>query len=136
MACALPFGSRLSVLYDEFPALAGASILFSTGLSAYLYAASFAPGALLAKGGNSGNPVYDFFIGRELNPRIFGGTFDLKEFCELRPGLIGWALLNMGMAAKQYETTGSVSKPMLLVNVLQGLYVWDALFQERAILST
>ena len=35
-----------------------------------------------------GNPLYDFFIGRELNPRI--GNFDLKYFCELRPGLIGW----------------------------------------------
>lgn len=35
-----------------------------------------------------GNPLYDFFIGRELNPRV--GNFDLKYFCELRPGLIGW----------------------------------------------
>lgn len=35
-----------------------------------------------------GNPLYDFFMGRELNPRI--GNFDLKYFCELRPGLIGW----------------------------------------------
>lgn len=35
-----------------------------------------------------GNPVYDFFLGRELNPRIC--SFDFKYFCELRPGLIGW----------------------------------------------
>eukprot|EP00931_Biecheleriopsis_adriatica_P077281 TRINITY_DN50873_c0_g1_i1.p1 TRINITY_DN50873_c0_g1~~TRINITY_DN50873_c0_g1_i1.p1 ORF type:complete len:464 (-),score=47.72 TRINITY_DN50873_c0_g1_i1:27-1418(-) len=136
MAFAVPVGPHLAVLYDEFPALAGASILFSTGLSAYLYAASFAPGALLAKGGKSGNPVYDFFIGRELNPRIFAGTFDLKEFCELRPGLIGWAMLNLGMMAKQFQKTGAVSGPMVLVNCLQGLYVWDSLYHERAILST
>merc|ERR1719446_1853564 len=45
-------------------------------------------------------------------------------------------MLNLGMAAKQYEITGAVSGPMLLVNALQGLYVWDALYQERAILST
>jgi hypothetical protein len=32
--------------------------------------------------------------GRELNPRI--GSLDLKEFCELRPGLIGWVVLNLG----------------------------------------
>jgi hypothetical protein len=38
-----------------------------------------------------GNAVYDFFIGRELNPRL--GAFDLKFFCELRPGLIGWVCL-------------------------------------------
>lgn len=125
---------NLSILYDEYPALAGSSILFSAGLSAYLYASSFSIGALLAKGGNSGNPIYDFFIGRELNPRV--GSFDLKEFCELRPGLIGWVALNLGMAAKQYQNTGTVSGSMMLVNALQGLYVWDSLYQEQAILST
>ena len=35
---------------------------------------------------------------RELNPRI--GSLDLKEFCELRPGLILWALINVGMFVK------------------------------------
>lgn len=35
-----------------------------------------------------GHLLYDFFKGRELNPRI--GNFDLKFFCEMRPGLIGW----------------------------------------------
>jgi delta14-sterol reductase/lamin-B receptor len=135
MALAAGNFKRLSVLYDEYLALAGAATVFSTGLSFYLYAKSFTPGALLARGGNSGNAIYDFFIGRELNPRI-GKTFDWKEFCELRPGLIGWALINLGMAAKQFENTGRVSGSMIAVNALQGLYVWDALFQERAILST
>lgn len=37
---------------------------------------------------SSGNHIYDFFLGRELNPRL--GSFDFKYFCELRPGLIGW----------------------------------------------
>lgn len=37
---------------------------------------------------SAGNPIYDFFLGRELNPRIW--SFDFKYFCELRPGLIGW----------------------------------------------
>eukprot|EP00927_Polykrikos_kofoidii_P021972 TRINITY_DN20650_c0_g1_i1.p1 TRINITY_DN20650_c0_g1~~TRINITY_DN20650_c0_g1_i1.p1 ORF type:complete len:464 (+),score=54.35 TRINITY_DN20650_c0_g1_i1:112-1503(+) len=134
MAALACFRGRLSVLYDEFPALAGASILFSTGMSACLYFRSFSPGALFAKGGNSGNAVYDFFIGRELNPRI--GSFDLKEFCELRPGLIGWVALNLGMSAKQYQGASGVSGSMLLVNLLQGLYVWDSLYHEQAILST
>lgn len=35
--------------------------------------------------------VYDFFKGHELNPRI--KNFDLKFFCEMRPGLIGWVSL-------------------------------------------
>lgn len=45
---------------------------------------SFAKGKLLARGGNTGYRLYDFFIGRELNPRL--GPLDLKEFCELTPG--------------------------------------------------
>lgn len=32
--------------------------------------------------------IYDFFMGRELNPCI--KNFDIKFFCEMRPGLIGW----------------------------------------------
>eukprot|EP00933_Yihiella_yeosuensis_P079926 TRINITY_DN93341_c0_g1_i1.p1 TRINITY_DN93341_c0_g1~~TRINITY_DN93341_c0_g1_i1.p1 ORF type:complete len:232 (+),score=40.22 TRINITY_DN93341_c0_g1_i1:36-698(+) len=40
------------------------------------------------------------------------------------------------MAAKQFQNTGSLSPAMILVNLLQGLYVWDALYQEKAILST
>lgn len=32
--------------------------------------------------------IYDFFMGRELNPRI--KNFDIKFFCEMRPGLMGW----------------------------------------------
>ena len=72
---------------------------------------------------------------RELNPRIFG-SLDLKEFCELRPGLIGWAMLNVAMACKQHTLRGSVSLSMILVVVFQGFYVWDALYQEKAILTT
>lgn len=125
---------RLAYLYDAYLPLGLASVGFSIVLSVYLYFSSFHKGALLARGGNTGNPVYDFFIGRELNPRI--GSLDLKEFCELRPGLIGWVVLNMGMAAKQYLNTGAVSGSMILVNLMQGLYVWDALYQERAILTT
>lgn len=30
--------------------------------------------------------IYDFWMGRELNPRI--GSLDLKEFCELYPGML------------------------------------------------
>ena len=54
----------------------------STVISVYCYAASFRPGELLAAGGQTGNPIYDFFIGRSLNPRI--GELDLKVACELR----------------------------------------------------
>lgn len=133
-ACRQGGQGGLAVLYDLYPSLAGSSMLLTFGLSCYLYFSSFSPQSLLAAGGDSGNAIYDFFIGRELNPRI--GSFDLKEFCELRPGLIGWLALNLGMMAKQYQNTGSITPAMALVTAMQGLYVWDALYQEKAILST
>jgi hypothetical protein len=73
---------------------------------------------------------------RELNPRLMAGTFDLKVFCELTPGLIGWLLLDLGFAAKQYAVTGSVSAAMMMVCAFQGAYVIDALWNEPAILTT
>ena len=77
-------------------------------------------------------------MGRELNPRPFGGesTFDLKYFCELRPGLIGWCVLNFGMLCSQMETNGMVTWSMGLINIFQLMYVWDALYNEKSILTT
>lgn len=124
----------LYIIYDHYAELAVGSIVLSSVLSVYLYVSSFQPGALLALGGDTGNVVYDFFIGRELNPRI--GSLDLKQFCELRPGLIGWLVINLGMVWKQFNVHGSVSLSMLAVTFSQGLYVWDALYQEKAILTT
>jgi len=131
----LVFGrAPMTWLYDNYSTLAFVTILWTILLSTYLYIKSFGKGLLLAVGGDSGNPFYDYFMGRELNPRW--GSFDWKEFCELRPGLIGWMLLNLGMMSKQYEKLGYVTGSMILINIFQGIYVWDAQYQERAILTT
>lgn len=129
-------GRGLSQIYQLFSSLKHGSVLFSALLSVYLYQRSFQKreGNIIAGAGQSPSPVYNFFMGRELNPRI--GTFDLKVFCELRPGLIGWVMINLGMAAQQYRRLGGITLPMALLNLLQGLYVWDALYYEQAILST
>ncbi|XP_062393209.1 delta(14)-sterol reductase TM7SF2 [Sardina pilchardus] len=125
----------LAYLFELIIPLAVAAIAVSYLLSLYLYIRSFwAPAHDLALGGNTGNPMYDFFIGRELNPRIAG--FDLKYFCELRPGLIGWVVLNLAMLLKEVELRGSPSLAMLLVNSFQLLYVTDALWNEEAVLTT
>jgi len=132
----------LHLLQNNLDTCALSTIILCFLLSLFLYLKSFIPGALLAHGGNSGNPIYDFFMGRELNPRpspknfFFGNYFDWKEFCELRPGLIGWEVLNLCFALKQYQSLGYISGSMFLINIFQGIYVWDALYQERAILTT
>jgi Delta14-sterol reductase len=127
-------------LYSFTPELALITIVFCFLFSLYLYGTSFinTKDKILAIGGTSGNPWYDFFMGRELNPRpvTMNGTFDYKEFCELRPGLMGWMILNMSCAQQQFRQLGYVSGSMMLINLFQGIYVWDALYQERAILTT
>ena len=59
------------------------------------------------------SPVYDYFMGPKLNPRI--GNFDVKFFHELRPGIMHWFFTTIGFAIKQYERDGAVTMPMLLV---------------------
>ncbi|KAI8365944.1 ergosterol biosynthesis ERG4/ERG24 [Radiomyces spectabilis] len=124
----------LTFVYDHWIGLTVASILFSYMISIYVYMASFEPGKLLATGGNTGNAIYDFMIGRELNPRI--GEFDIKFFTELRPGLIGWLVINTCFAAKQYLDLGRITNTMLLVQFFEAWYVIDALWNEECVLTT
>eukprot|EP00879_Flechtneria_rotunda_P016886 GHRR01017676.1.p1 GENE.GHRR01017676.1~~GHRR01017676.1.p1 ORF type:complete len:424 (+),score=84.03 GHRR01017676.1:223-1494(+) len=124
----------LTWITTNFITLTTAAIIFSTLLAVVVYIMSFAQGALLAHGGNSGVAVYDFWMGRELNPRIAG--MDVKEFCELYPGMIGWGLLNLAFAYQQYKQLGYVTNAMLLVNVFQLWYIADGLYNEKAILTT
>ncbi|KAJ1567258.1 hypothetical protein HK096_010455 [Nowakowskiella sp. JEL0078] len=136
---------------DNAPQLGVAAIIFSNVQALILYLYSFRKNALLAIGGNTQIAVYDFFIGRELNPRPFGDILDLKYFCELRPGLVGWALLDVSYLAKQWTilnengaVDGSwqtmwelgVSNSAFLVAVMQIIYIADAQYFEKSILST
>lgn len=137
VAAAMHQGVDFTYIHSHFLQLAVATFLISTLLSIYLYVRSrYAAPAQLAVGGNSGNLVYDFFKGRELNPRI--KDFDLKFFCEMRPGLIGWCLINFAMALAEMKQQGldAPSYSMILVNLFQLLYVVDGLWNEEAILTT
>jgi Delta14-sterol reductase len=134
----------IELLYKYNTELAFCTIILCYLLSFYLYIRSFqltTPLPILATGGNTGNYIYDFFIGRELNPRYNNNnnnnsTFDYKFFCELRPGLIGWVLLNLSYMKVQYTVLGYNTYSMYLLNFFQGMYVWDALYNEKAILTT
>lgn len=127
----------LEFIYDDFLPLMTASLLFSTGLALWshmnsIHAKDHEP--LLALGGNSGISVYDFWMGRNLNPRI--RSFDFKVFCELRPGLFLWLIMNIAFAAHQYNTFGTLSDSMILVCLFQGWYVVDSVVNEAAVLTT
>jgi Delta14-sterol reductase len=117
-------------LYDALGPLFASANLAALAVAVFLYVY----GRRAADGETTGSFIYDFFIGTALNPRV--GGLDLKFFFESRPGLIGWAAVDLSFAAKQYEVAGAVSLPMFLVCLFQLVYVADYFFHEEAILTT
>lgn len=120
------------------------NIIISYALAIFVYVRSFSvkigndENRELAAGGTSGNLIYDFYIGRELNPPItipFVGTVDIKTWMEVRPGLLGWIILDFAFMAKQYKTYGFVSDSMFLTAAFQTLYVLDCFWWENSILT-
>lgn len=134
---------ELNYLYENQTDICIVSILFSFLLANLVYIASFIPlirqngkgtrERILAAGGNSGNIVYDWFIGRELNPRL--GPLDIKMFCELRPGMLLWFLINLSCLHHSYMQTGKIVDSLLLVNILQGFYIFDGVLNEEGVLT-
>ncbi|KAG0149133.1 hypothetical protein CROQUDRAFT_59670 [Cronartium quercuum f. sp. fusiforme G11] len=118
---------------EHYIELITASLVMSILQAFYCYWSSFQSNRLLALGGNSGNFIYDWFIGRELNPRI--GSFDIKTFNEMRPGLILWALLDFCWIVKQASNFGRISNSILLTFGFQLWYVFDAEINEDTILT-
>lgn len=132
-------------IWNKHTQLITANLGIAFALACFVYVRSFsvksgnADNRELAAGGHSGNLIYDWFIGRELNPRImlpFFGTIDIKAFCELRPGMLGWVLLDLAYIARQYKLYGYISDSIILITLFQSLYVLDALWMEPAILTT
>ncbi|KNG83043.1 putative C-14 sterol reductase [Aspergillus nomiae NRRL 13137] len=131
---------------DNYVQILTANILIAYALSAFVYIHSFSVDTKypnkelreLAAGGNTGNFVYDFYIGRELNPRValpLVGEVDIKTWCEMRPGLTGWILLNLAFIAKQYRTYGFLSDSILFTASVQAFYVLDGQYNEPGILT-
>lgn len=132
-------------IYDNYLQILTANILIAYSLATFVYVRSFSVKAgnpelrELAPGGHSGNMLYDWYIGRELNPRVtipFLGEIDIKEAAELRPGMMGWAILNFTFMAHQYKAYGYITDSILLVSAFQTLYILDAYWMETAILTT
>ncbi|KUI70250.1 Delta(14)-sterol reductase [Cytospora mali] len=129
---------------ENYLQLLTANIGLAFIISAYVYARSFSVrrGSRdlreLAAGGHTGNIIYDFYIGRELNPRVtlpFFGEVDIKAWLEMRPGLTGWVLLDLAFVAQQYRNYGYVSDSIIFTAVVQTFYVLYGQYAEAGILS-
>lgn len=119
-ALALHFSGlfRLDTLIDEFGPLMSVAILTGFLISLVGYISALARGA---EHRMTGNHIYDFFMGAELNPRLFG-WLDFKMFQEVRIPWYTLFLLSLGTALKQYEELGYVSGEVCFILMAHFLY--------------
>ncbi|GMM35525.1 delta(14)-sterol reductase [Saccharomycopsis crataegensis] len=137
------YSPELEFIYENFLELAVVSIIFSALLATFVFICSYIPlrslnglktkERILSINGNSESGFYNWFIGRELNPRI--GPVDIKLFCELKPGLLLWLAINFSCIHHQYWNSGTVCDALLLVNFLQLFYIFDGVLNEAGVLS-
>ena len=121
-----------TILYDNMGPLLGALNLFSLLFCLFLYLKGiFAPSS--SDHGITGNPLFDYYWGTELYPRIFG--WDVKQFTNCRFGMMGWPLFLLSYAAKQQELYG-LSDAMIVSVALQLIYVGKFFLWETGYLRS
>lgn len=119
-----------STIVENYGRLAITSFFFSIPLAVFLYI----KGVTSDHPHFSGSFIYDFYMGLQRHPRI--GSFDLKYFCEGRPGLTAWSCLSFVFLLAQHEKTGTVQPALVVCALLHALYVGDYFYYEDAVLST
>lgn len=121
-----------SILYDQFGPMLGALNISALGLCLFLYLKGiFKPSS--SDHGVTGNPIFDYYWGTELYPRIFG--WDVKQFTNCRFGMMLWPLLLLSYAAKQSELFG-LSDSMTIAVLLQLIYVAKFFYWETGYLRS
>ena len=78
--------------------------------------------------GRSGFPIWDYYWGVELHPSVAG--YSLKQYINCRLAMMGWSVIVMSCAAKQYELTGHVSTTMMVSTALQIVYIVKFFYWE------
>jgi len=119
-------GARLgwfppSVVYDHFGPLLSTLCLFALGFCVILYA----KGRVAPTNDDTvvtGNLVFDYFQGTELHPRVLGVS--LKQLCNCRLAMMGWAVIVVSCAAAQRAQLGHLSVGMAIAVGLQLAYIF------------
>lgn len=122
----------LYTIMDEFGPIMSVAIISGFLASFTLYVSALYRGVTIRM---TGNHVYDFFMGAELNPRLFG-LFDFKMFFEVRLPWFILFLLTLGTAARQYEQHGYVSGEVGFMLMAHFLYANACAKAEEAIVTT
>lgn len=111
----------LTYLIDHFGECLIASMVIGdvTSIFWYVYGLLFAD-EYNGKSAHTGIAIYDFFMGTVLYPRI--GIVDIKMVAEVRWSWLTLMMITMSCAAKQLETTGTISPQMAFMLVAHWLY--------------
>ncbi|NUP05961.1 MAG: delta(24(24(1)))-sterol reductase [Polyangiaceae bacterium] len=107
----------LTYLVDHLGSVLTVAVLTGNALAAYVFLE-----AKVARTENraSGNALYDFFMGINLNPRI--GNLDIKMLAEIRISWILLFLVTCSAAAKQVEMLGYLPASAAFMVVAHFLY--------------
>jgi len=82
----------------------------------------------------TGNPLFDYYWGIELHPRMFG--VDIKQFTNCRFGMMIWPILLITYMFKQYDTLGYVTNALLCNCILQLVYITKFFYWEDGYFRT
>lgn len=121
----------VSMIPDILGKLMSTSIIFADLFSLVLYVIGV---TYKMSERMTGDPIYDFFMGAILHPRI--GLFDLKLWAEIR---ISWFILfgiTLSCAIKQFETFGNISPSMFFMVLAHFLYANACAKGEHYVPST
>jgi Delta24(24(1))-sterol reductase len=134
VAAALHFSGifRLYEVVDEFGPVMSVAIISGFIVSFAAYFSAIYRGAQHRM---TGYPVYDFFMGAELNPRAFD-VLDFKMFFEVRLPWYMLFLISVGTAARQYEQFGYVSGEVGFLVMAHFLYANACAKGEECIVPT
>lgn len=123
---------KLYTIIDEFGPLMSVAVISGFLVSIIAYVSAHVRGATHRM---SGYPIYDFFMGAELNPRMFH-LLDFKMFFEVRLPWYILVLITLGTAARQYEQYGYVSGEVTFLCMAHFLYANACSKAEELIVPT
>lgn len=128
---AAPVGPQLfsaTLVYDEFEAMVSFMCVFALAFCGLLYVKGrVAPSS--SDSGVSGYPLFDFYWGTELYPRVFG--VDIKTLTNCRFGMMGWPIALLSFAQHQQVThpngltTGLAVSVMLQIVYCAKFFWWE-----------
>ena len=123
---------KLYTLIDEFGPLMSVAIITGYLISFIAYFSALYRGV---EHRMTGSPVYDFFMGAELNPRMFC-ILDFKMFFEVRLPWYILFLITCATATRQYEQFGWVSGEIGFLVMAHFLYANACSKGEEYIVTT